>query len=163
MQCFPWLALPHVEEDEPESLRNGFLHRLTIDLFILAVIAVPVTALMFLTPREDMHVERNWGTVFYSDPVFHEKAVVVAELLVEQGLFAGNPMSLSLTHDGEIWQLVIVLPRDFDRLNAREMLAAFARQICVLAFPGTTATFLCVDSEFEPFDVLIPPTRFPKL
>ena len=42
----------------------------------------------------------------------------------------------------------------------RETLAFFANNICALAFPGATASFVCVDSEFEPFDILVPPTCF---
>ena len=131
------------------------------DLLILTVIASAVSTLLLLTPGEDMHVERNWGAVFYSEPVKRHEAAALADLLVEQGLFTGHPMSLKLDRNGDGWSLMMVLPRDYNKLNTRETLAAFAEQICALAFPGRTASFVCVDSEFEPFDVLVPPTYFP--
>ena len=137
------------------------MHRTASDLLILTMIAIPVSALMLLTPRADMHVERNWGSIFYSEPVSREEATELADLFVDQGLFVGNPMSLKLERDGQVWTLMMVLPRDYSRLNARETLAAFAHQICSLAFPGMTASFVCVDDEFQPFDELLPPTHFP--
>ena len=137
------------------------MRRAVTDLLILMLIALAVSALLLLTPRVDMHVERNWGAVFFSEPVSREEATALADLLVEQGLFTGHPMSLKLERNSEGWRLMMVLPRDYNKLNTRDTLAAFAEQICALAFPGTTASFVCVDSEFEPFDVLVPPTAFP--
>ena len=87
-------------------------------------------------------------------------ATALADLLVEQGLFMGHPMSLKLERDTEGWTLMLVLPRDYNKMNTRETLAFFANNICALAFPGATASFVCVDSEFEPFDILVPPTYF---
>ena len=136
------------------------MRRAAADLLILIAIAAPVSALMLLTPREDMHVERYWGVVFYSDPVSRQEATALADLLVEQGLFMGHPMSLKLERDTEGWTLMLVLPRDYNKMNTRETLTFFANNICALAFPGATASFVCVDSEFEPFDILVPPTYF---
>lgn len=139
------------------------MRRAAADILILTAIAAPVTALMLLIPREDMHVERCWGTVFFSDPVSPQEATALADLLVEQGLFMGHPMSLKLERDPDGWRLMMVLPRDYNSMNTRDALAAFAKNICAVAFPGETAAFVCVDSDFEPFDVLLPPTRFPDL
>ena len=139
------------------------MYRAATDLLILTVIAVPVSALMLLISREDMHIERNWGALFYSEPVTLEEATALADLLVDQGLFSGNPMTLKLERDDEVWTLMMVLPHDYNKMNTREILTAFAHQILSIAFPGETASFVCVDSEFEPFDVLVPPTPFSEL
>ena len=137
------------------------MSRQTRDLQILLCIAVPVTALMLFTPRENLRIERNWGAVIYSPPVELEEANDLADLLVNMGLFAGNPISLKMDRRGENWILMMASRRDYEEQVPRETLAALGHELCSLAFPGKTASFVLIDADFEPFDELVPPTLFP--
>jgi hypothetical protein len=137
------------------------MSRQTRDLQILLCIAVPMTALMLLTPRENLRIERNWGAVIYSPPVKLEEANDLADLLVSMGLFSGNPISLKLDRRGKNWILMMASRRDYEEQIPRETLEAFGHELCSFAFPGKTASFVLIDTDFEPFDELVPPTLFP--
>ena len=139
------------------------MKRAATDQLILMLIALPVCALMLLTPRDNLRVERNWGEVFYSPPVQFQDAAALADLLVDQGLFVGTHLSLKLVRKNDVWQLMMVYKRDYEELIPRETLTDIAYQLCALAFPGKTASLVLVDPNFEPFDELVPPTPFPEI
>jgi hypothetical protein len=138
------------------------MKRTATDLLILMMIAVPVTALMLLSPRENMRIERNWGTVVFSPPVSLEAATALADVMVDHGVFAGNQIVLQLARDGENWTLMMASRRDYETMVARETMAELGHELCSLAFPGKTASFVLIDTDLEPFDELVPPTLFPE-
>ena len=101
-------------------------------------------------------------TLIYSPPVSLEEATALADVMVDQGVFAGNQVSLKLARDDETWTLMMAARRDYETMVARETMAALGHELCSVAFPGKTASFVLIDTDLEPFDELVPPTLFPE-
>jgi len=138
------------------------MKRLAIDLVILILVATPVTALALLMPKENMCVERNWGTVLYSPPVTRDQAEEFAEAMVTNGVFAGSPVTFNLHRDGEEWVLMMASTANYEESISREIMAIIGKDICRVDFPGQTASFVLMDKDLRPFEELVPATEFPE-
>ena len=137
------------------------MKRVLADLILLLAIALPVSGLMLLIPKNKLRIERNWGELLYSPPVSFDEASAVAEVFVQQGIFRGQPISTKLIRDGQLRQLLMVYRRDYARVVPRETLVLAGQQFCRAAFAGKTASVWLADETFTPFEELVPPTQFP--
>ena len=139
------------------------MRRLTTDILILLLIATPVLALALLMPKDNLRVERNWGSVFYSPPVSFGEATEFADLMVQLGLFAGNPLSFKLQRNNDDgWIVMMTSKPNYEDAIDRDTLVGLGKELCATAFPGQTVSFVLTDEAFEPIDEIVPPTRFPE-
>lgn len=136
------------------------MKRLTTDILILLLIATPVAAFALLMPQDNLRIERNWGSVMYSPPVSADEAEALAEVMVEQGLFVGNPITFKLQRNADAWILMMASTRDYEDLVDRDTMTEIGVELCAAAFPGKTASFVLIDEDLEPFDELVAPTLF---
>jgi len=138
------------------------MKRVVVDLLILVLIATPVVSFALLMPQDNLRIEKNWGSLIYSPPVTTAEANAVVDVLVQYGVFAGTPISFKLQRDADTWTLMMVSKRTYENTVSREMLKQFGLELCAAAFPGQNATFVLIDEDQEPFEVLIEPTLFPE-
>lgn len=136
------------------------MKRLATDFLILLMIAAPVAALALLMPQDNLRIERNWGSVMYSPPVSSDEANALADVLVQQGLFVGNPIAFKLSRNADVWVLMMASGRNYEDVIDRETMTEIGVGLCAAALPGKTVSFVLMDEDMEPFDELIPPRLF---
>jgi len=138
------------------------MKRLITDLLILLLISTPIVAYVLLMPKDNLRIERNWGSVFYAPPVSFDEAKEFSDLMVQLGVFAGNPLSFKLQRNDDKWIVMMVSTRDYEDKIDRDTMVGLGNQLCAAAYPGQTVSFILTDEELVPFDEIVPPTLFPE-
>ena len=131
------------------------------DLFIFAVIAGPISAILLNLDIKDGCVERQWSKVFYSSPVQRSTAEAVANAMVKTGIFApsndpGVYFSTLLTrNDKGVYKLSFIAERDYATRVSRDLFVNVVTQACNMALEGQTVNVWLVDRDLKPFDELV--------
>jgi len=132
------------------------MKRLTIDFLILLLISTAVIAYVLLMPKDNLRVERNWGSVFYAPPVSAGEATEFADLMVQAGLFAGNPLSFKLQRNDVGWTIMMASNRNYEDSIDRDTMVGLGKELCATAFPGQTVSFVLTDKDLDPIDEIVP-------
>lgn len=130
------------------------MKRAAIDLLTLLIICAATWGILNYRGGIKRRVELNRGEVYYTSSVSFAEAEQLAEYMVKQNVFSGQPTTMLLDRHGDNYEWSIVLaPNALEQPGAREQLKQFAQSVCKDFFTDRSVVVHLANDKLESLEV----------